>query len=61
MLGTLMPQSTDSAEHWRGRAADTRAKMAEMRDPETKRILQEIAESYDRIADLTEAREKGTN
>ena len=56
-----MPQSTDSAKYWRGRAADARAMIAEMRDPETKRILEEIAESYDRIADLTEAREKGNN
>jgi hypothetical protein len=59
MLGTLMSQSTDSAKYWRGRAANARAMMAEMRDPETKRILQDIADSYDRIADITEAREKG--
>ena len=56
-----MSQSTDSAKYWRGRAADARAMMVEMRDPETKRILQDIAEFYDRIADLTEAREKGNS
>jgi hypothetical protein len=44
-----MPQT---AEYWLERAKEARASDEEMRDPECKEIMFEIAKSYERIADF---------
>jgi len=51
-----MADQENDSKYWRGRAAEARTKAEQMRDPEAKRILLEIAASYDRIAESTERR-----
>ncbi len=46
-----------TAEYWRDRAEETRTKAAEMRDPESRRVLLYIADSYDHLAARAEERE----
>ena len=41
----------EKADYWRERAKEARAKAVEMRDPEFKRIMFDIAEAYERVAD----------
>ena len=45
-------QPVEDSKVWRRRAAEARGAAQQMDDPETKRILEEIAKSYDRIAAL---------
>ena len=45
------------AKYWRERAVEARAVAEEMLDPETKRILEGIAQSYDRLAQHAKTRE----
>jgi hypothetical protein len=45
-----------TAEHWRDRAAEARAR-AEMLDEIARRIILEIAAAYDRLAEMTAAKE----
>jgi hypothetical protein len=49
-----MTATENDSKYWRGRAAETRAKAEQMGAPEAKRILLEIAESYDRMAEYAE-------
>jgi hypothetical protein len=49
-----MAEDENGSKYWRGHAAEARTKADQMRDPVTKRILLEIAESYDRIAEIAE-------
>ena len=51
-------QPVEDSKVWRRRAAEARGAAQQMDDPETKRILEEIAKSYDRIAALGELRER---
>jgi hypothetical protein len=51
-------QPVEDPKVWRRRAEETRGVAQQMDDPETKRISEEIAKSYDRIAELGEARER---
>ena len=51
-----MSKTVNKAQYWRDRAKDTRAIVAETRDPQARSILTEIANSYDRIAELVAAR-----
>jgi hypothetical protein len=59
-----MADKENDSKYWRGRAAEARAMVDEMRDHVTKATMLEIVESYERIAASVEARErsaKGTN
>ena len=51
-------QPVEDSKVWRRRAEEARGVAQQMDDPETKRILEEIAKSYDQIAELGEARER---
>jgi hypothetical protein len=42
----------DTKRHWQNLAQQTRALAGRMTDPETKRVLLEIAVNYDRLAEL---------
>jgi len=46
--------------HWRGRAEDARAMMQDFAKPETRRVLTEIAEGYERIAERIERAERAS-
>jgi O-methyltransferase involved in polyketide biosynthesis len=46
-MRTLM----DDAEHWWSRAEETRTVAELMNDPEAQRIMFDIAEGYDRLAE----------
>ena len=41
-------------EHWRSRAEEARAIAGDLKDPETRRIMLEIAKGYDRLAEHAE-------
>jgi hypothetical protein len=45
-----IPKLIDNPEHWQGRAEEVRALAEQMNDPEAKRTMLRIAESYDRLA-----------
>ena len=45
-----MAEKEHDSKHWLGRAAEARTVAEEMRDSEARRIMLEIAQSYDRIA-----------
>lgn len=42
------------AEYWRDRAEEARAQASEMRDPDARRTLVEIAQNYDQLAEQAE-------
>jgi hypothetical protein len=44
-----------TAGYWRERAEEARAKAGQMRDPDAKATLLEIARSYDKLAERAEA------
>ena len=48
-----LPQLVWDEAYWRHRAEEARAIEANLRHPECRRIMLEIAESYDRLAKLT--------
>ena len=48
------PQRTNDPEYWRFRAKNTRELAAETRDVSAKKILEEVASSYERLAELAE-------
>jgi hypothetical protein len=47
---------TDTAQHWRQRAQETRADADKQPDPEIKKTMLEIAQLYDQLAALAEKR-----
>jgi hypothetical protein len=51
-----MPTSFNTPKQWRSRAKEARALARQMRDPESKRALVRVAESYAKIAQRAEAR-----
>jgi len=51
------PQRRDP-EYWRFRAKNTRALAAETKDVSAKKILEDVAASYERLAELAEQRGK---
>jgi hypothetical protein len=51
-----MAEQESDSKYWHGRAAEARTKADQMRDLEAKRILLEIAASYDRIAEAVQGR-----
>ena len=46
------------AEHWRKRAEESRALAGRMTDQKSRRVMLEIAKSYDELAARAEARNK---
>jgi len=57
------PQRANDPEYWRFRAKNTRALAAETVDVSAKRILEDVAASYERLAELAEQgrKEKSTD
>jgi hypothetical protein len=51
----------DDAEHWWSRAEETRTIAEIMTDPDAKRIMFDIAEGYDRLAECAEERAGNQN
>jgi hypothetical protein len=45
---------TDDPAHWRQRAQESRAEAYKLNDPDAKKIMLEIAEAFERLADRTE-------
>jgi hypothetical protein len=50
-----MPTTFNTPKQWRSRAKEARALAKQMRDPESKRALVRVAESYAKIAERAEA------
>ena len=48
------PQRADDPEYWRFRAKNTRALAAETKNVSAKKILEDVAASYERLAELAE-------
>jgi hypothetical protein len=46
-----------TAERWRDRAAEARARADEVRDENARRVISEIAAAYDRLAEITAAKD----
>ena len=53
------PHLLDDLEHWRKRAAENRALAQDLKDPETRKMLEEVAEKYERLALRADARAAG--
>ena len=51
-----MPELLNNPENWRKRAAEARAIAGRMTDPDAKRMMLGIAQSYERLADRAELR-----
>lgn len=49
-----MPTGPYTAKDWRDRAEEARARAEEMRGPRARQIMLEIAEGYDRLAQMAE-------
>ena len=52
----MPPNSVNDAKHWRDRAAEMRVLADTMKDDETWRIMNRLADDYDILADRAEAR-----
>jgi hypothetical protein len=46
----------NNPQHWRDRAEEARVNAEQMRDPESKRMMLEIADGYMRLAERAEQR-----
>jgi len=57
-MSIRMPDAIDTPEHWRERAKQTRALADAISDPNTKRVMLGIAESYEMLAKDAEERAK---
>jgi hypothetical protein len=53
-----MPSFLDNPEHWRSRAEEARSIADQMKDPEVRRAMLEIAAMYDGLAERAERRGK---
>jgi hypothetical protein len=60
MCVTSMAFPRASAQYWRARAEVARRQANLMRDPDSKRAILEIAEDFDRMADVAEKRTRQT-
>jgi hypothetical protein len=49
----------EDPEHWRTRAEEARINAQAVRDPEAKRMLLDVAASYERLADRAGERARG--
>lgn len=55
-----MPTEPFTAQRWRDHAAEARVRAEEMRDDaDARRVILEIAAAYDRLAEMTAAKELG--
>jgi hypothetical protein len=52
-----MPNVFGTPEHWRDRAQEARAMADNITDPDAKRAMLDIAESYEKIAERAERAE----
>ncbi|HUK07080.1 MAG TPA: hypothetical protein VLX09_04355 [Stellaceae bacterium] len=50
-----------SAQHWRARAAEARSVAEQMKDARAKRIMLEIATSYDKLVEHAAKKERATD
>jgi hypothetical protein len=50
-MAKLPLELLNNVEHWRDRAEEARVHAEQMNDPEAKRMMLEIAKSYDKLAD----------
>ena len=57
-MSTRMPDAIDTPEYWRKSAEETRALVGTISDPNTKRAMLGIAESYEMLAKDAEERAK---
>jgi hypothetical protein len=55
-MSTRMPDAIDTPEHWRKSAEETRTLVGTISDPNTKRAMLGIAESYEMLARDAEER-----
>jgi hypothetical protein len=46
----------DNPAHWRARAEESRALAEELHEPEARRLMLQVAESYDRLANNADKR-----
>ena len=53
-----MPRLIDDPEHWWSRAAEARAMAEQISDPEARRMMEGIAQTYDKLAARAEGRSK---
>jgi hypothetical protein len=56
-----MPKLIDLPEHWRARAEESRVLAEQLSDPETRRMMLGIAQSYERLAERAAERLKHEN
>ena len=54
LLGAEKTDKMKDASHWRDRAAEIRARAAEMEDGVSRRVMLSIAESYELLAQRAE-------
>jgi hypothetical protein len=52
----MPPSLIHDPKHWRERAEEARSHAEEMKDPEAKRTMLDIAEGYERLAKQAEKR-----
>jgi hypothetical protein len=50
------PNRINDSKYWREQAAKARARAEKMRDPTPRRMMLDIAESYEQLAQLAESR-----
>jgi hypothetical protein len=55
-----MPLIIEDPAHWRGRALEARIIIDQMKDPEAKRTMRDIATSYELLAEWAERCNRGT-
>ena len=58
-LASEMSDLLDNPERWRKCAEEARTIADGMRDPESKRMMLDVATSYEKLADRAEARSAG--
>ena len=52
----MPPTLFDNPKHWRERASEARAIADQVNEPEAKRMMLEIAQTYEQLAERAEAR-----
>ncbi len=52
----MAPRDIYDSKHWRDRAAEMRVLAEGMKDRETRRVMNHLADDYDKLADRAQAR-----